>query len=222
MKKNTAGFTLIELLVVIGIIAMLAALSLPVYNSVMLNAAMTDDLNNARQVGIGLKMLAQDNDGNYPSGTNIYGDQIVTSNDAFRSLIPNYIDNEKVFTVARAKVGSTADNKTSPTSEILKPGENAFAYIEGLSTSSNSNWPLIVDETDGTGVYNNIETNLGGTWKGTKAVVVHTDSSAAMVPLLGTSPGRYIPRFDDSTQNALSVAGYMGTGAKLLEPAQPQ
>jgi len=217
---NRKGFTLIELLVVISIIALLAALCMPVYTTAMMNAHMTTGLSNARQIGMALKMYAQDYNGSFPSGTNSYSQQILTSNDAYRSLIPNYLDNEKVFTIPNAKVGSSADNKTDPASEILKAGENAFAYVEGLSTSSNSNWPLIVDETDGTGHYTNIQTNLGGTWKGTKAIVVHTDVSCALTPLLGPSTQKYLPRFDDSTQNALDVTSYMGAGAQLLEPAQ--
>lgn len=221
MNRKIAAFTLIELLVVISIIAILAALAMPVYTTVMMNAQMTEGLNNARQIGMALKMYAQDYNGSFPSGTNSYSQQIITSNDAFRSLVPSYLDNEKVFTLRSAKVGSSADNVIDPVTEILKAGENAFSYIEGLNTSSNSNWPLIVDETDGTGHYTTVGTSLGGLWNGTKAVVVHTDGSTALVPLLGPGTQKYIPLFNDSTQNALNVSTYMGTGVQLLEPAQP-
>jgi prepilin-type N-terminal cleavage/methylation domain-containing protein len=218
--NSTSAFTLIELLVVISIIVLLAALATPGYKTATMNAQMMNALSNARQVGIALHMQANDNGGLYSSGSNSYGQQIVTSNDAFRSLFPTYLDNEKVFTISRAKVGNHADNVIDPSTEILKAGENAYAYIEGLSTSSNSNWPLIVDEDDGSGHYTTVETNLGGTWAGTKAIVIRTDISASLVPLLGPSTQRYIPRFDDSSKNALSVSDYMGSGASLLEPAQ--
>ncbi|MEA3186909.1 MAG: hypothetical protein QOD99_739, partial [Chthoniobacter sp.] len=173
-----------------------------------------------RQIGIALKCYGNDSGGNYPVDKNSYGEQIATSNDAFRSLFPTYLDNEKVFTVSRSKVGAKCDNKIEPEKEILRAGENHFAYISGLSTSSNSNWPVIVDSTDGGGHYTKVETDLGGTWKGTKSVVVRADTSAALVPLQGTSTARFIPRQDDATKNALDVADYMGTGAKLLEPAR--
>src|SRR5205823_5703974 len=103
---------------------------------------------------------------------------------------------------------------------ILKKGENHFAYISGLGGSSNSMWPLIVDSTNGQGFYTTNEGDFGGTWKGTKAVVVHVDGSAVMTPLLGSSTQRYIPRVDDTTKNALAVSDYMGSDAKLLEPAR--
>lgn len=220
-KPPSAAFTLIELLVVITIIAILAGIALPVFNTVVMNAQQTDALNNARQIGIALKCYGNDSGGNYPDGKNSYGEQIVTSNDAFRSLLPTYLDSEKVFTVSRSKAGPKCDNKIEPQSEILRPGENHFAYIAGLNVSSNSNWPVIVDSTDGTGHYTKIETDFGGTWKGTKTVVVRADTSAAVVPLQGTGPQRYLPRVEDVTKNALELADYMGAGAKLLEPARP-
>jgi hypothetical protein len=43
-----------------------------------------------------LRAYAGDNDGAFPTEKNSYGEPIVTSNDAFRSLIPAYCDNEKI------------------------------------------------------------------------------------------------------------------------------
>lgn len=219
-NNGSMAFTLIEMLVVIAIIAVLASVATPVYITAMMNAQMAAATQNARQIGLALRLYAGDNDGAFPRDTNVYGDPIVTSNDAFRSLLPTYVDNEQIFVVARSKDGAKADSKLDPESEILKQGENHFAYVEGLNSSSNSLWPLVVDSTDGNGYYTNVETNLGGTWKGTKAIVIHVDNSAAMVSLRGTGAQRYLPRPDDSTKNALNVSEYMGTGALLLEPAR--
>ena len=218
--SNRAAFTLIELLVVISIIAILAGISMPVYTKVIMNGRQADALNSARQIGLGLRLYANDYDGNYPTKKNTYGEDIKTSNDLFRSLVPTYVDTEKVFTVPSSKTGATADNDMSNAAHILAPGENHWAFIDGLSSTSNSNWPLIADHTDGTGKYTGQEGVLGGTWKGTKAVVIHTDMSAHLTPLLGTGSQRFIPRFDDKTKNALTVSDYMGETAKLLEPAR--
>jgi prepilin-type N-terminal cleavage/methylation domain-containing protein len=214
----SGAFTLIELLVVITIIAILAGVAMPVYQTALMAAHMNAAVQNARQIGLALRACSNDLGGAYPAGTNSYGQDIKTANDAFRSLIPTYIDNEKVFTVPGSKDGPSADNKIDPVTEILKPGENHYAYISGLSTTSNSNYPLIADGTNDHGKYTNLEDDLGGVWKGTKAVVINVDSSAHLVPLLGTGSDRYIPRFDDPTQDALQVS-YMGSAAQLLEPA---
>ena len=213
------AFTLIELLVVISIIAILAGLSMPVYTKIIMNGRQADAMSNARQIGLGLRLYANDYDGNYPTKKNTLGEDIKTSNDVFRSLVPTYVDNEKVFSVTSSKAGPSVDNDMNGAAHIIAAGENHWAFIDGLNSTSNSNWPLIADHTDGTGYYTDQEGVLGGTWKGTKAVVLNTDMSAHLTPMLGSGKQRFIPRFDDKTKNALAVTEYMGDTAKLLEPA---
>jgi prepilin-type N-terminal cleavage/methylation domain-containing protein len=215
---SSGAFTLIELLVVISIIALLAAIATPVYKTSIMNARQTAAMQNARQIGIALRACASDQGGSYPAVTNSYGEKIVTANDAFRSLIPNYIDNEQIFTVPGSRDGPKADNIINPETQILLPGENHYAYIEGLSDTSNSQWPLVADGANGQGMYTDVQGDLGGIWGGARAIVIYTDSSAHLVPLQGTGASRYIPKFDDPTQNALQVS-YMGSSAQLLEPA---
>ena len=220
MKRNlSSAFTLIELLVVISIIALLAAIATPVYGVAMRNARMTAALANARSIGLSLRLFSEENGGVFPAGKNAYGEQIVTANDAFRSLLPTYCDNETIFALPNSKAGPRADGRIATPADILAPGENHWAYIAGLSTTSNSTWPLVVDHTDGSGHYTTNETSRGGTWKGTQALVIRCDISASKVPMLGSGSKRYLPRFDDPSRNALQVADYMGEGAHLLEPA---
>jgi len=220
LQRRFPAFTLIELLVVISIIAILAGIAAPALTSAALTGRIAQAVNSARQVGLGLRMYAQDNDGAFPYDRDDEGNAIVSSNDAFRQLIPAYMDSEAVFAVGSSPVAKRADNNISSREKILARGENHWAYIAGLSTSSNSLWPLIVDHTDGSGRYTDKETDPGGTWKGTKAVVVRTDNSAASVKLLGTGRHRYLPRHDNKQMNALDVRDYMGSGAKLLEPVR--
>jgi prepilin-type N-terminal cleavage/methylation domain-containing protein/prepilin-type processing-associated H-X9-DG protein len=63
------GFTLIELLVVIAIIASLAAILFPVFAQAREQARTTSCLSNVKQIGLSVKMYAQDYDEEFPIGT---------------------------------------------------------------------------------------------------------------------------------------------------------
>ncbi len=70
---RAGAFTLIELLVVIAIIAILAAIIFPVLASAQKRAWTIQCVSNLRQVGVGMKIFADENNEMYPiSGGNIY------------------------------------------------------------------------------------------------------------------------------------------------------
>ena len=66
MKRH--AFTLIELLVVIAIIAILAAILFPVFAQAREQARSTSCLSNMKQIGLSVKMYAQDYDEEFPDG----------------------------------------------------------------------------------------------------------------------------------------------------------
>ena len=66
--KRNAAFTLVELLTVIAVVAVLAAILIPVVSDVRAKANMTTSVNNLRQLGAAGLLFANDNDGNYPEG----------------------------------------------------------------------------------------------------------------------------------------------------------
>lgn len=70
---NKNGFTLIELLVVIAIIAILAGLLLPTLSRAKQRAWTVSCNSNLRQIGLGMRMFADDSNEYYPeSGATIY------------------------------------------------------------------------------------------------------------------------------------------------------
>ncbi len=220
-RTRSGAFTLVELLVVIVIIGILVGISVPVYTTAIKTARMATSMQNGRQIALALRMYANDSNGQYPATNTAAGNPILTSNDAFRDLLPAYLDNEQVFVTPPSKTGAKCDNKIEPAQECVKAGENEFAYIEGLTTTSPSSWPLLVSGTDGTGKYTDQEGDFGGTWGGVKAVVVNVDGSTSIVKTKGTGASRIIPRYNDDSKDALALTEYMGATVRLLDPARP-
>jgi prepilin-type N-terminal cleavage/methylation domain-containing protein len=98
--KSTRAFTLIELLVVIAIIGILAALLLPALSSAKQRAWTTQCLSNVRQIGLGMRMFADDANGLYPiSGGVILWDQTDPDTRAASWLqqIVSYTQNTNVY-----------------------------------------------------------------------------------------------------------------------------
>lgn len=241
MKRNSsAAFTLIELLVVIAIIAVLASIALPVFSSVQTKGAQTKALSNGKQIGLALRLYASDNNGNYPSFTldgsgNPTTTTVSNSNDAFCQLFPNYVKSEAIFWLAKSKwCGTNAPDEvqdatvTVPSTNTLKSGENEWAYVVGLNDTSNPSVPMIADGfvTGGetSHKYSKDQTQQGGVWKGTTAIVIRADSSATLEKVNQTSLTVVGPNSSsggtqgDIFTTANAANGWLGTTNTVVNP----
>ncbi len=192
--RGNSAFTLIELLVVITIIGILASIAIPVFSNAQRNAIFTKAFGEARGIGLALAQYANDNDGRFPLNydANLNGIEdpgettpVANSNQAFRMLLAGgFINREKVFSIQGDPwITVTVDDRFRPlTSQALRPGENSYAYIRGLTNISDGSWPLMANAFAGSGgivsspIY--AATGPGGVFQGRKCIVIRVDGSA--------------------------------------------
>jgi prepilin-type N-terminal cleavage/methylation domain-containing protein len=189
INKTSSAFTLIELLVVIAIIAILASIALPVFSTVQERGKQTKDMSNAKQIALACKVYAGDHDGRFPYQNGKVDPPVDLvlgagnfSNQAFASLIPDYIGQEKIFYLAGSAWSPTIpDEDTSVAANRIEASTNNYGYMFGLTDTDNPSYPLVFDAPEAAvTTYNVNPGQKGGVWKGKKAVVIHTDVSASL------------------------------------------
>ena len=176
------AFTLVELLVVIAIIALLAGLSTPIIMRQLQKARGTTALNNAKDIHIGVREHALNNQGAVIFGTN--------STQAFQLLLTSgVIIDEKPFFVKGVPltVGHVGDEDGTldPTTGAK---ENIFSLAVATATSpinivaDSPNTPMILCPVQDTtaGVITSLTFD---NWFGDQAVVITSDGSGVIYPL---------------------------------------
>lgn len=202
-KHLRKGFSLVELLVVIAIIAGLAAMSYGPIMKQVKAAAKTNAINNSKQIFVALTSFASDNDGLFPSaGTAKTGETGGSAEACFTQLLnAGKIDEEATFWNAENTILAVVAAVKPNEDGTLTSGENAFGYVEGLSSSSRTNLPIIFDSsTTGT----TFDTSV---WDGS-AIITKLNGSVKALPI---SYGGGTPLNDDGTGKTGPINEKRGT-----------
>ena len=186
--KRNQGFTLIELLVVITIIAILASIAAPVFNSVQKKAQQTKALTYAKQIGLACKLYSLDNDGNFPANDEL-GAAYTTSTALFDAelIAQGYLPNEAIFYVVGDN-SATATKLIAPDNDgTLAPTENAWSYGAGCSDLDTPNLPVVYTQVATATTFQTADNvnEPGGVWEG-RVIVVNIDYSGSVERVLST------------------------------------
>jgi prepilin-type N-terminal cleavage/methylation domain-containing protein/prepilin-type processing-associated H-X9-DG protein len=134
MAKNfSRAFTLIELLVVIAVIAILAAIAYPVFTGVLERAKVTKDMNNLRQLGLGIQTYLNDNDQVLPVSITWPGTT------AAPVLYPKYVSSRKVFqSPFDRRPASESDTAPGTVPVSYSINTNMYAAAPGINRNMTS------------------------------------------------------------------------------------
>jgi len=147
----------------------------------------------ARQIGLCCKQFAIDHNGQWPSfaivkGTSSNSGISAYSNSAFDQLLPTYLTTISLFYQEKSAwtpgpQPADPDEATMKAGRSLPAGTNEWAYVAGLTGTSDSSFPLIADGFADikTHAYTSDLTARGGVWEGVDAIVVFCDDSAKVM-----------------------------------------
>jgi hypothetical protein len=139
------------------------------------------------------------------------------------ALMPKYSSNKSIFA---NKASAWCKQTTAPTDSTnqykVLAGQCDWAYVAGLSETSDARWPLLATAfAPGTKTYVKSAAKQGGVWSGTDAVVVFVDHSAKQVELSSDATAPFIKRPDKPTANMFEKEdpGWLdGDTVAVLEP----
>ena len=216
---RSQGFTLIELLVVISIIAILAGFALPVFSKAQKNGRLSDSLSNCKQITLGMRLVADQNGGAFPVTDTSNAPLTAAdgqSNKAFEHMLVGGTTSKKIFLTKGSKWCKTphVDAAAGESSQLLQM-QNDWAYITGLTTTSDSRFPLIMTAPKAVAdiTYTNDTSAYGGVWGGTECIVGLVDGSAKQyggTDMILTTPTATFPKNPNDAAKSLFDTGTIG------------
>ena len=220
-----SAFTLIELLVVISIIAIIAAMAMPAFTSIMARGRQTDQMNNGRSIYLAMRNYASETShaGSFPA----YKDPddanttFSTTNDLGEVLVPRYLDAKGAFNNKASAWCKLVAKEVSTANQVLS-GECDWCYVVGLKDTTDSRWPILANAfaNPGSPTYVKDTTKKGGVWKGEKAIVIYAGGTAEIAETSLKSEAPFVKRPDRPGSNAFEPdeTWLNGDGVKVLYP----
>jgi type II secretory pathway pseudopilin PulG len=215
------GITLVEVLVVLGLVVLLSLLLFPAASRVSLGSHLSGQAASGKTIFVAMQKYA--GEGDYP----LFRDRsdpttrVSDTNAAFEILLQEgYLRDKSVLFQGE----SAWCQKSPPAGDIAPvvcPGQDLFG-VAGLDRSSaQPAWPLLANAfAPGTTSYVADQSLKGGSYRGTRAVVIYCAGNAEVVETIPGGDGYYIRRSDKPQADAFVPANDWLTGAdvKVLYP----
>jgi hypothetical protein len=145
-EKPKKGWGCLQWGVVVVTVFFVASFFVPSYGLVTEKALQMKGGSNARQIVGLLLAYASDHHGHYPD----HGKDLskLSSNEAFRSLVSEeLVLDEMIFSCPESRFVPDKNIGVPPDySEALQPGENHWMFVAGLSNTSTSHYPLVIED----------------------------------------------------------------------------